>query len=570
MADTTTTTNMLLELPIPSVTPGPKYATVLKAALIRIDEHDHTENNGKRITPGALELSSDVDFLNNNLNNVRSVRLQNQTANLNGVADVCAPYTYLGDLWYNNGSGAAVQITAGSTVLATAGTANIWSQTSTNSNLTIQPSDGFSKILLNNSGSINVNLPAANGVGAGRFYVISDNTGSSTAVLVPSGSDQINGAGSTTLSSAFGSWIVTSDGVSKWMLIYTGVSGLTASALTYGTAVLSSVGLTVGANASSDSSAVVRGPNNTVLVSSRNGANNGNLPVLKVDASNNVEVGNTTSGIVEVVSAGFSVGTNPAQSGAVRVPNNSAVSGRNAANSSDVPLIKLTSSNVVQVGDSTSAGISLADYTTTSTGIGLVETGIDLDATSGINFSPARTILVKQGVTEGYLTYDGSNTDPPGFSGNSGGWRPPSGTFVPWLISTAVADELIIPIKRPINGATLTHVRLYYKPRASGVTPSVRLSFDVRLTVLSEPTSNASLMSGGGHSSGSTGEVGSYASTLWTSKLAAMDQFNVIDTSSYSYFVRIKEEQGSGSAPGTAVAGVEFTYTVSSLSSAVF
>lgn len=190
------------------------------------------------------------------------------------------------------------------------------------------------------------------------------------------------------------------------------------------------------------------------------------------------------------------------------------------------------------------------------------------DGTTKIQYATPVTRTRKQGIMGCYSTYDGSNTDPPGFSGNAGGFRPVSGSLGYYLVSTAIADELVVPILNPINGATLKTVRLYYKPRAVA-TPDVRMTFDVRLIILSDPTSNASLMSGGGHTSGSPGEVGSYVSTVWTSKVATMNQYNVIDTSSYAYVVRIKEEQGSGTAPGTGVSGLEFVYDVTDLTAAI-
>ncbi len=58
--------------------------------------------------------------------------------------------------------------------------------------------------------------------------------------------------------------------------------------------------------------------------------------------------------------AGFlAVGTNPAQTGAVRLANNTFVYGRNAANGADYNVIGVDSGNVVQLGDASAAAINV-------------------------------------------------------------------------------------------------------------------------------------------------------------------------------------------------------------------
>lgn len=56
-------------------------------------------------------------------------------------------------------------------------------------------------------------------------------------------------------------------------------------------------------------------------------------------------------------STSISIGTNPAQSGAIRLANNAGIYNRNAANTADLNLIRIDSSNAVNVGDTTNAGI---------------------------------------------------------------------------------------------------------------------------------------------------------------------------------------------------------------------
>ena len=64
-------------------------------------------------------------------------------------------------------------------------------------------------------------LPAANAVNPGQPIIVADLfggvTGSNTIVITRAGSDTINGGNTVTLSSAFGLFLLWSDGSSKWI-----------------------------------------------------------------------------------------------------------------------------------------------------------------------------------------------------------------------------------------------------------------------------------------------------------------------------------------------------------------
>ncbi|MCS7107738.1 MAG: hypothetical protein NZ902_06525 [Acidilobaceae archaeon] len=91
-------------------------------------------------------------------------------------------------------------------------------------------------------------------------------------------------------------------------------------------------------------SGVIRIPNNQ-WVTSRNAANDADINVIRVNTSNRVELGADT-----VVQGSISVGSNAAQSGIVRLPNNQWITARNAANSGDVNVMRLNLANRVEVG----------------------------------------------------------------------------------------------------------------------------------------------------------------------------------------------------------------------------
>lgn len=558
--DTTNTINMNLILPVPTVRGGPTYASDINTALTVVDGHDHSDGKGAQVTPSGLDMTSDLSLKGNNLNDVRTVRLGNQLATLNGVDDVCCPYFYAGNFWINNGSGTAVQITAGSNVVAVAGNSNAWTGTAITSNLTIVPSDTFALIQCNQSVPITISLPSAASVVNGRYFIITDKIGnsqSSAITLASSGSDTINGVtGGKGLHSTYGTWIAICDGVSNWQLVYTGHSGLTAIALTYGSNVFNSTGLSIGSN-SWNSTTITMG--SATFTSSA-----------------------LTFGNNALTSGGLILGSSGPSTGALRLANSAGIYSVTTG-AADAQLMWFDSSNNLQIADSNVASIRLnknvaiTGTLAVSSSIGITGNASfssssytgnsSLGASAGIVFSPARSKVELQPLFTAW-TADGSNTDPPGFTGNTGGFRPPSGSLSAYyLISTAVADELVVPIKGLYNGATLSTVKLYYKPRAVA-TPQVRMTFDIVRFQPGTPGTIATLVSGGGHTSGSPGEVPAYASTNWSSHTITCNQNNVIDTSLYCYMVRIKEEQGTSTAPGSGVDALEFNWSLSDFVSA--
>jgi hypothetical protein len=117
------TNSMNLVLPTPSVTPGPTYATQLNTALTEVAEHDHSSGNGVKITPAGLNLIADLDLQENNLVDARSIRMVNQGGVLAESTDVGCMYVVNGDLYYQNTSGTAIQVTSGGGInIASVGT----------------------------------------------------------------------------------------------------------------------------------------------------------------------------------------------------------------------------------------------------------------------------------------------------------------------------------------------------------------------------------------------------------------------------------------------------------------
>lgn len=216
-----TTPNMLLDLPIVSVTLGPEWATELNAALTKVDLHDHSSNKGVKITPSGLNINADLTIASNHLTNIKSSRFTDNLTTLTTPADVRSLYTVNGNLYYNNGAGTPVQITSGVVIpVSSDGISRAYETTDISSNTTISPSNTFSYIEVDTSTSVQITLPSAAAVASGRFYVIKDVTGSADTnniTIVLTGGDTIDGvAASSVIDVNFASFTLVSDGISNW------------------------------------------------------------------------------------------------------------------------------------------------------------------------------------------------------------------------------------------------------------------------------------------------------------------------------------------------------------------
>lgn len=115
-----TTTNMSLVIPSVLVDVGPTYATLLDAAMVLVDSHNHSTGQGVQITPAGLNISSDLSFVQHNATNLRTARLYPNTSISLGVNDLTCLYALNNELYYVDGAGNNVQVTsAGSLNLGT-------------------------------------------------------------------------------------------------------------------------------------------------------------------------------------------------------------------------------------------------------------------------------------------------------------------------------------------------------------------------------------------------------------------------------------------------------------------
>lgn len=110
------TPNMGLTLPTPTVTLGPTYANQNNAAFTGVDSHDHTSGKGLQVPSLGIGINADLTFAGFNATNLKSTRFTSQGSALIGASDLSCLYVVSGNLYYNNSSGVAIQVTAGTGV----------------------------------------------------------------------------------------------------------------------------------------------------------------------------------------------------------------------------------------------------------------------------------------------------------------------------------------------------------------------------------------------------------------------------------------------------------------------
>lgn len=116
------TPNMNMTLPVVGVTAGPLYATQINAALTVIDGHDHGPSSGVQITPSGLDINSDLSMGSNDLTDIRTTRFTAQPSALAGVSpDLACLYVVGNNLYYNDGAGNQIAMTASGSIAGAAG-----------------------------------------------------------------------------------------------------------------------------------------------------------------------------------------------------------------------------------------------------------------------------------------------------------------------------------------------------------------------------------------------------------------------------------------------------------------
>ena len=210
---------MSLNLPTVSVTVGPAWASEINTALTTIDSHDHSSGKGTKVKTSGLDINLDLSFNTNRAKDLQAVQLTLQNVALSGASNALSVYAYQNNLYYTNGAGTAVQITAGAALAATPGNAQSFNYEDLAADITISPASTSVFFGVDTTAPRSVTLPLASAVAAGRIFVIKDASGLSetnTLTIAASGADTIDGAISVPLESNYGSWIFMSNGANAY------------------------------------------------------------------------------------------------------------------------------------------------------------------------------------------------------------------------------------------------------------------------------------------------------------------------------------------------------------------
>jgi hypothetical protein len=189
---------------------------------------------------------------------------------------------------------------------------------------------------------------------------------------------------------------------------------------------------------------------------------------------------------------------------------------------------------------------------------------INLLSTSTLNTTSNGQIVLGGGSND-WVTFSSSRSRTIRFGFNyelagyaTTGWKSDASS-TPRLISTAVADEMVIQI--PLHdGATLTSIKVFHEIDSSHL-PATKFNAEV-FRIYSSGTAPSSLCSGGPTYSDGANATDYYDSGNIKTMTITCDQNNVLDRSSVAAFVvNIKEESGASSVAGNLVYGFEATYT---------
>lgn len=214
MADTTSSPNMGLPVPVVGVDPGPNWADDLNSCLTLIDQHDHSAGSGVQITPSGISINADFSQNSNNLTVVRTTRYIAQSAALALVTDVGCVYVAGVDLYYNDVSGNQIRLTQSGSIVGTAGSITglvspasatyvgasstfVW-QSDTNKPANTDTASVLLRNLTVNSKSLTLSPPTAMGSdftitlptipASSQSFVIMDTSGNFTATFPPDNS----------------------------------------------------------------------------------------------------------------------------------------------------------------------------------------------------------------------------------------------------------------------------------------------------------------------------------------------------------------------------------------------
>lgn len=226
-----TTSYMALVLPDVSVTIGPDWAAVLNDAFIRADAHTHEDGYGVRVTQNGLAITGDLSFGTAAVTDAKLVAFTGQASD---PATSYKPFVYsklvgsVYELHYMDNNGNVARLTNAGSVYGGSVTANSFPTASVSLDTTIGSGSAYSHYAVDCSvANRTITLPRAQDVGDGRFFYISDSTGSCTAartinvVITPLSGNTFNGgATSAAINRPYGTMLFVRTSASTWQIFH--------------------------------------------------------------------------------------------------------------------------------------------------------------------------------------------------------------------------------------------------------------------------------------------------------------------------------------------------------------
>ena len=243
MAETSTTTYMLLTLPTPGERLGPTWASDLNTALTAIDSHDHSSNKGAQIGIAGITIDGAFDFEKSTTSyaatNMKYLSLKKELTpsttfnpSTGSFQSVLISGETDGDLFWNDSNNNQIQITDGGIVNVSGVAVNkiALSATATStSSLTVTETNNKSLYMINYAAAVAVTLPDIGTLSTesqdGRLYIFKDTSGAAgtstkNITITPGTGDTIDGGATYVISSDDGSVsLVASETYSRWNII---------------------------------------------------------------------------------------------------------------------------------------------------------------------------------------------------------------------------------------------------------------------------------------------------------------------------------------------------------------
>ena len=134
------TTYMGIELPEVGVTYSPQWASMINAAFIKLDAHDHSFSEGNKITPSGMVIDQNFDMNTYGIDGANYVQVVSGNDSQDKPANTV--YGINGDLYFTDGAGNEVRITA-SGALSTGALGTITGMTGQASVVYLEGSDTY-------------------------------------------------------------------------------------------------------------------------------------------------------------------------------------------------------------------------------------------------------------------------------------------------------------------------------------------------------------------------------------------------------------------------------------------